>query len=421
MLGGTADSCAELADMAFTPHPQVEHMAAIVNVPNTAGVQKATVADALRRMRLTRADLDVQGCLLTLATRITRAGWVHSEGPPRPIADQQLWMQWERTTMEQDDESDHQESDTAEHAPVVPSERESGFHKISLQIDPLMCPDSELPPNGTKGSAQRWVRQQTMEYLKSCMQEMTQAPPMAIFRRAGHYSVTMELPLEAAKRVLIGSGKLQGIEARPWMSKGSPGPGLEARILWLKAPNMKSSSNIWEILHSQYWFAGVLTGDTVGRWGVRIWGTEEPSEQQRTGIANLLGAEAPTKRTRIRVYGYPAGFGYGTTWAQEEAARVFPSGRVRVLSCQHLVNTSITKPVFDITVTGVPTEWQAHKLESTDTRATHEFGGGAYRTNSDQQRKELDAKRGYSWPHGRTTTQRLPLCTTSWRTTTTWS
>ena len=64
------------------------------------------------------------------------------------------------------------------------------------------------------------------------MQEMTQAPPMAIFRRAEHYSVTMERPLEAAKRVLIGSGKLQGIEARPWMSKGSPGPGLEARILW---------------------------------------------------------------------------------------------------------------------------------------------------------------------------------------------
>ena len=59
----------------------------------------------------------------------------------------------------------------------------------------------------------------------------------------------------------------------------------------------------------------MLTGDTVGRWGVRIWGTKEPSEQQRTGIANLLGAEAPTKRTRIRVYGYPAGFGYGTTWA----------------------------------------------------------------------------------------------------------
>ena len=369
MLGGTADSCAELAEMAFTSHPQVEHMAAIVNVPNTAGVKKATVADALRRMTLSRADLDVQGCSLTLATRITRAGWVHSEGPPRPIADQQLWMHWERTTMEQDDESDHQESDTAEHAPVVPSERESGFHKISLQIDPLMCSDSELPPNRTKGSAQRWVRQQTMEYLKTCMQDMTQAPPMAIFRRAEHYSVTMELPLEAAKRVLIGSGKLQGIEARPWMSKGSPRPGLEARILWLKAPNKKSSSSIWEILHSQYWFAGVLTGDTVGRWGIRIWGTEEPSEQQRTGIANLLGAEAPTKRTRIRVYGYPAGFGYGTTWAQEEAARVFPSGRVQVLSCQHLVSTSITKPVFDITVTRVPTEWQAHKLESTDTRA----------------------------------------------------
>ena len=88
MLRGTADSCAELADMAFTSHPQVEHMAAIVNVPNTAGVKKATVADALRRMRLTRADLDVQGCLLTLATRITLAEWVHSEGPPRPIADQ---------------------------------------------------------------------------------------------------------------------------------------------------------------------------------------------------------------------------------------------------------------------------------------------------------------------------------------------
>ena len=104
MLGGTADSCAELADMAFTSHPQVEHMGAIVNVPNTAGVKKATVADALRRMRLTRADLDVQGCLLTLATRITRAEWVHSEGPPRPIADQQLWMQWESTTMEQDDD-----------------------------------------------------------------------------------------------------------------------------------------------------------------------------------------------------------------------------------------------------------------------------------------------------------------------------
>ena len=258
--------------------------------------------------------------------------------------------------MEQDDESDHQESDTAEHAPVTPSERESGLHKISLQIDPLMCSYSELPPNRTKGSAQRLVKQQTMEYLKTCMQEMTQAPPMAIFRRAEHYSVTMELPLEAAKRVLFGSSKLQGIEARPWMPKGSPGPGLEARILWLKAPNMKSSSNIWEILHSQYWFAGVLTGDTVGRWGIRIWGTEEPSEQQRTGIANLLGAEAPTTRTRLRVYGYPAGFGYGTTWAQEEAARVFPSGRVQVRSCQHLVNTSITKPVFDITVTGVPTE-----------------------------------------------------------------
>ena len=47
----------------------------------------------------------------------------------------------------------------------------------------------------------------------------------------------------------------------------------------------------------------------------------------------------------------------------------YPWGRVQVLSCQHLVNTSITKPVFDITVTGVPKEWQAHKLESTDTRA----------------------------------------------------
>ena len=93
MLGGTADSCAELADMAFTSHPQVEHMAAIVNVPNTAGVKKATVADALRRMRLTRADLDVPGCLLTLATRIKRAEWVHSEGSPRPIADRQLWME----------------------------------------------------------------------------------------------------------------------------------------------------------------------------------------------------------------------------------------------------------------------------------------------------------------------------------------
>ena len=224
MLGGTADSCAELADMAFTSHPQVEYMAAIVNVPNTAGVKKATVADALRRMRLTRADLDVQGCLLTLATRITRAEWVHSEGPLRPIADQQLWMQWERTTMEQDDESDHQESDTAEHAPVMPSERESGFHKISLQIDPLMCSDSELPPNRTKGSAQRWVRQQTMEYLKTCMQEMTQAPPMAIFRRAEHYSVTMELPLEAAKRVGQATrhrGKAVDVERIPWTWTGS--------------------------------------------------------------------------------------------------------------------------------------------------------------------------------------------------------
>ena len=156
----------------------------------------------------------------------------------------------------------------------------------------------------------------------------------------------MELPLEAAKRVLIASGRLQCIEARPWMSEGSPGPRLEARILWLKAPNMKSSNNIWEILHSQHWFAGVLTGDTVGRWGVRIWGTEEPSEQRRAGFANLLGAEAPSKRTRIRVYGYPAGFGYGTRWAQEEAARIFPSGKVQVLSCQHLVSTPITKPVF---------------------------------------------------------------------------
>ena len=195
--------------------------------------------------------------------------------------------------MEQDEESDHLESDMAEHAPVVPSERESGFHKISLQIDPLMCSDSELPPNRTKGSAQRWERQTTMEYLKTCMQEMTQAPPMSIFRQAEHYSITMELPLEAAKRVLIGSGKLQGIEARPWMLKGSPGPGLEARILWLKAPNMKSSSSIWEILHSQYWFAGVRQ-ETLSAGGESEYG-EQKNQASSNGqvLQNCSGQRPP--------------------------------------------------------------------------------------------------------------------------------
>ena len=39
--------------------------------------------------------------------------------------------------------------------------------------------------------------------------------------------------------------------------------------------------------------------------------------------------------------------------------------RVCVFAC----GFSKTKPVFDITATGVPTEWRAHTLESTDTRA----------------------------------------------------
>ena len=80
MLGGTADSFAELADMAFMSHPQVEHMAAIVYVPTRAGVKKTSVLDALRRMRLSRTDMDVEGCTLNLGTRTTRVDWVYSEG-----------------------------------------------------------------------------------------------------------------------------------------------------------------------------------------------------------------------------------------------------------------------------------------------------------------------------------------------------
>ena len=177
---------------------------------------------------------------------------MHTKGStPRPIADQHLWIEWEKGSIDEEAQQSAAKADYKVNSPMPLGNRESGFHKFVLHLDPVMLCHQELPLNRTTASAQPWLCPQIIEFMKTYLLDVPQPPPMSIFRCAEYYSAGMELPLEAARLVLLGLGRISGIEVHPWMTKGEMDRGLAARILWLKVPHMKESSQVWQALHGQ--------------------------------------------------------------------------------------------------------------------------------------------------------------------------
>ena len=129
--------------------------------------------------------------------------------------------------------------------------------------------------DSTKVKASRLAENTCWELTAPLLQPaLTSPPPMQVGKRGSKYEVTVVLPAPMAKQVLCSSGKIVGLEYRPFMSKTIDVDDLKANMVWVKLPpsNKRSISEQWRRLCKQPWFAGLMAGAKDDRLGVRVWG-----------------------------------------------------------------------------------------------------------------------------------------------------
>ena len=265
--------------------------------------------------------------------------------------------------------------------PALPRPPEVQATKIVCVLNAAKLLAGGRPANAP-ASAAAWAKKTAWEALQRAQMQPPAypafPPPMQIGQRGTRYEVTVPLLEAQARTVLPQSGRVNGVEFRPWADRDQQPPeALRATMLWLKLPDTADpdTSVHWKKLESMMDvpFAGVVQGDAPGRLGVRLWGPQ-PSQEVRSRVLLALGAEEGPQRVRLRVWGYPPLFGQagaqGYAAQQREVARAtgMPVDSVRVVEVTHLKYSGLSRPVFDLSVTGVDPQWKGATLPQDDAR-----------------------------------------------------
>ena len=227
---------------------------------------------------------------------------------------------------------------------------------------------------GLRPRTQAWAKERTWAALKEQLPQLTTSPPMVVARRGSFVEVTFPMPgEEATAKLLRNSGRVTGVEFRPWISREGAAPAIPARMVWVKLDSpavIREPRQQWKRLQSEAWFAGLMAGERRDRLGVRVWGANPPSDAVLTRIGELLGCTTPLRSIRVRVKGYPPTFGMegaGGMSPQVEAQRVF-GPEVRVVNTQHVAASGLIRPVFILTLTGTPPQWTSQRVPAADSR-----------------------------------------------------
>ena len=119
----------------------------------------------------------------------------------------------------------------------------------------------------------------------------------------------------------------------------------------------------WGGLQHLPWFGGVSPDSTHKRLGVRVWGTERRSagDVGREGIALCLGFAVEGRKVRVRVHGHPSSF---QRTAQADARRLVGPDVELVGVPTYLEHLSLTRPVYDVFLIGLPDDWKGGVLDT---------------------------------------------------------
>ena len=119
----------------------------------------------------------------------------------------------------------------------------------------------------------------------------------------------------------------------------------------------------WGGLQHLPWFGGMSPDSTHKRLGVRVWGTERRSagDVGREGIALCLGFAVEGRKVRVRVHGHPSSF---QRTAQADARRLVGPDVELVGVPTYLEHLSLTRPVYDVFLIGLPDDWKGGVLET---------------------------------------------------------
>ena len=197
-------------------------------------------------------------------------------------------------------------------------------------------------------------------------------PPMSFKGGPGDtLEVAMDLKLDQVRCAARNLGRCAGMEY--WV--GTPAPEtLTTSKVWMNllAGSRASIADLWTKLQVAPWFAGLRTGDRPGRVGVTVWGPAPVCEEIRQKLALELGAEVQQPKTLLHVYGYGPSFGLNAceedAYAQQEISRVWRGLDVKQVECQHLTCSGIHRPIFSLTLEGVPMEQEQSILRETNAR-----------------------------------------------------
>ena len=145
-------------------------------------------------------------------------------------------------------------------------------------------------------------------------------------------------------------------------------------MVWavIQPKETRSPQALYSELSTHGWFGGLLPADRQGRLGVRVWGKSAVTPDKRQQVALVMGMSQPLPATRVRVRGYGTDFGLplpdGKIKAAAETQALFPNQEVEVIACHHMKSSGLFRPVWDILVRGIPSEWSGVVVPSRDSR-----------------------------------------------------
>jgi hypothetical protein len=197
---------------------------------------------------------------------------------------------------------------------------------------------------------------------------------MTVGWRGGAIELTLSLPIALAKLALTSSGSSPGISFRQRMTGPEGGhEELEAGMVWAArhAEDDRSIQTLHTVMAGQPLFAGILPSDRKDKIGVRFWGTS-PTVNERKWLCDVLRTEFIRPTTRVRVRGYRSDFGLPQadekpSTAHVEARALFGPD-VEVVTCNHMQKSGLRNPVWDLTIRGIPPDWQGAQIPSMDSR-----------------------------------------------------
>ena len=367
---------------ALHAHANIEEVLCIVWAP--WGTTKVPlVADLLRGLHAqSPGELNVNHARLAIAASAKTIEWITTApttgeaGPTMRVPGYHLNLRWKRDP-EWTREAPEQDPALTE-VPALPGAQTV---KVVCILDAARLLAGGKPADAPSTAA-AWAKKVAWEALQKAQMQPPAypalPPPMHIGQRGTRYEVTVPLLEAQARTVLPQSGRVDGVDFRPFADKDRPPPEiLRATMLWLKLPETAEpgTSGHWKKLEMMMDvpFAGILQGDTPGRIGVRLWGPQ-PDQEMRDRVIRALGATEGAQKVRLRVWGYPPLFGHvgaqGYAAQQREVARATgrPADTVRVMDITHLKYSGINRPVFDVTVTGVDPQWAGATLPPEDAR-----------------------------------------------------